>query len=54
MVLNLNNSPLKQETGTTRFALNLVTDQTHMGSDANELGNILCTELESELAGPLS
>lgn len=51
-ILNLNTSPLKQPKGSTRFALNCVSDITHLGSDSNELGNDLCVTIDSDLVGP--
>ena len=51
MTINLNHSKLKQPESTNTFSLNTVTDTTKQGSDTNELGNILCLELNSQLAG---
>lgn len=51
MKLNLTTSPIKQPEGTTRYGLNVVTDLEHQGSDSNELGNIECVNLPSEVNG---
>jgi len=51
MKLNLTTSPIKQPEGTTRYALNVVSDLEHQGSDSNELGNIECVNLPSEVNG---